>query len=223
MEISISEEIQETETKEVVKENPGLYQIFIKGVINDADMKEHFDTVNGIPYGGSLIIWLNSPGGTPQIALMFDEKLRTKGLNVTYISYLFNASSACTLPHLSDAIRLTYHNSVFTFHGATTHISERKGQFEMVKEYASHGIDTINELMMKSIGLTKKEFKKYDGDDLIIYGYKLLDVGEHGIVDGIILKETGIGEFLIKTRDGNKLIDVSKHKRSDIKNLPVVE
>lgn len=215
----MSEEVKE----EAVVEGPGLYQIFIKGAINDADMKEHFETINGIPYGGSLMIWLNSPGGTPQVALMLDEKLRAKGLNVTYISYLFNGSAACTLPHLSNAIRLAYHNSVFTFHGASIHINDREDQFKMVREYATQGINTINELMMKNIGLTKKEFKKYDGDDIIVYGYKLLDVGEHGMVDGLILKEVGVGEFLIKTRDGNKLIDVSKHKRSDIKDLPVVE
>lgn len=218
----MSEEV-EIKEEEVVKAEPDLYQIFIKGKIDNEEMRDHFESINRLPYGSGLIIWLSSPGGIPQVALMFDDKLRAKGLNVTYISYLFNGSTACTLPHLSDAIRLTYHHSVFTFHGATVSVCNRKGQFEMVKNYADEGIEKINTLMMETIGLTKKEFRKYDENDIIIYGYTLLDVGTHGMIDGIILKEIDVGQFLIKTRDGNKIIDVSKHKRSDIKDLPLVE
>lgn len=211
--------------EEVIKDTgPDLYQIFFKEKITPDEMNDHIRQVNSLPYGSSLMIWLSSPGGTPQVALMFDEKLKAKGIHPTYISHLFNGSASCTLPHLSDtALRLAYHHSVFTFHGATVSISERKDQSEMIYAYAYKAIDEVNNRVMKSVGLTKKEFKKYNGDDLVLYGYELLDVGEHGYVDGLILKEVGVGEFLIKTRNGNKLIDVSKHKRSDLKDLPVVE
>lgn len=220
----MSEEVAvQEEAEKLEKEEPGLYQIFVKGKMSQEDMAEHFEYINALPFGASLMIWLNSPGGIPQMTLMLDDKLNAKGIKATYISYLFNGSAACTLPFLSDAIHLTYHHSVFTFHGATVSVTERKEQFEMVREYASEGINEINNRMMNRIGLTKKEFKKYDGSDIIIHGYKLLDVGLHGMVDGIIQKELSVGVFLIKTRDGNKIVDVSKHTRSDIKDLPLVK
>lgn len=204
-------------------EGPGLYQLFLKDKITPEGLEDHFETLTSLPYGSSLMIWLNSPGGSPQSGFMLDDKLTAKNINVTYISYLFNASAACTLPQLSDAIRLSYPHSVFTFHGASIHVGNRKDQFDMIVGYAADSIDRTNDRCMAKVGLSKKDFKKFNGDDIIFYGYQLLDVGEHGWIDGLILKEHGAGKFLIKTRDGNKIIDVSKHKRSDIKDLPVVE
>lgn len=218
-------EVKEEVVEEVIKdEDPDLYQIFVNGNITPADMFDHIQQVNGLPYGSSLMIWLSSPGGYPQVALMFDEKLKAKGINASYISHLFTGSAGCTLPQLSDtALRLAYHHSVFTFHGATVSTSSRKETNEMLSEYAYKAIDEVNDRMMKSAGLTKKEFKKYNGDDIVLYGYEILDVGEHGFIDGLILKELSVGKFLIKTRDGNKIVDVSIHKRSDLKDLPLVE
>lgn len=220
-EVEVKEEVVEETT---VNKGPDLYQIFIKDKFIPAEMFDHIQQVNELPYGSALMVWLSSPGGHPQIALMFDEKLKAKGINVSYISHMFTGSAACTLPQLSDtALRLAYHHSVFTFHGATVSTSGRNEQNEMLSDYAYKAIDEVNDRMMKSAGLTKKEFKKYNGDDIVLYGYEILDIGEHGFIDGLILKELSVGEFLIKTRDGNKIVDVSIHKRSDLKDLPVVE
>lgn len=206
---------------EEVKKQPDFHRIFIKDKINPDGLDAHFMAISGIPHGSSLLIWLSSPGGSPQTALMFDEKLKARGINVTYISYLFNASAAANLPQLSDGIRLTYPHSVFTFHGPTFNITEREDRFEMARSYSKVATDITDERIMSAAGLTKKEFKKYSGDDIILYGYQLLDVGQHGLVDGLILKEYGPNLFLIKTREGNKMIDVAIHKRSDIKDLPI--
>ena len=102
----MSEEVVSKE--EVVKDTgPDLYQIFLKEKITPDGLDEHIRQVNGLPYGSSLMIWLSSPGGYPQVALMFDEKLKAKGIHPTYISHLFTGSAACTLLHLSDsALRL---------------------------------------------------------------------------------------------------------------------
>jgi hypothetical protein len=215
----MSEEVINKE--EVKATEPGLYQVFVNGKITGEDLSDVIEQINRLPYGSSLMIWLSSPGGSPQMGLMFDEKIIAKGINATYISQMFNGSTACWLPQLSDSIRLAYFNSVFTFHGATIHASDRKDQFEMLVDYARLALDEIDNRVMKKVGLTKKEYKKYNGDDIVLYGYQLLDIGEHGFIDGLILKEINTGVFLVKTRDGNKIIDVVKHKRSDIKDLPL--
>lgn len=204
-------------------EHPGLYQVFLRGKIVAAEIDDIFTEINRLPFGCHLIIWIASPGGSVHTAVMLAELLDTKNIKATYISYLFNGSAATTLPQLNDALRLAYPHSVFTFHGATYSVSEREEHLEQVMKYSRYAVDFTNDRCREKVGLSKKEFKKYDGNDLIVYGYELLDVGEHGWVDGLIIRETSAGQFLIKTRDGLKQIDVGLHTRADLKNLPTVE
>lgn len=220
----MSEESVEKEVTAEIKEveSPGLYQIFVQGDITSVTAKDIFEQINGIPSGSGLMIWLNSNGGSLNTGLMLDDKLKAKNLNVTYISHLYNASLGCLLPHLSDNIKLCYYNSVFTFHGASRTIEGREDNFKDLLKYADYAIDSVNDAVVKSVGLTKKEFSVYNSGDKIYYGYELLDKGTNGWFDGIILKEFKPGNFLIKTRDGNKLIDVAKHKLADLKDLPVI-
>lgn len=217
------ENVEKEVTTEIKKdEGPGLYQIFVQGEITAVTAKDLFEQINGIPSGSNLMIWLNSNGGSLNTGLMLDDKLKAKNLNVTYISHLYNASLGCLLPHISDNIKLCYNNSVFTFHGASRTIEGREEIFNDLLSYADYAINTINDAVIKSVGLTKKEFSVYNSNDKIHYGYQLLNKGANGWFDGIILKEFKPGNFLIKTRDGNKLINVGKHKLADLKDLPVI-
>lgn len=205
------------------EEDPGLYQLFLRHKISADEMEEVFEQVGKLPYGAHLIIWIASPGGSINTSVMFAELLDTKDIKATYISHLFNGSAATTLPQLNDALRLTYPRAVFTFHGTTFHLQDRQDSLDMKIAYSNEAVIFINERCREKVGLSKKEFKKYDGEDLILYGHQLLDIGENGWIDGLIIKETGVGQFLIKTRDGLKQIDVGLHTRADLKNLPTVE
>lgn len=205
------------------KEEPQLYELFFNEEFTDENMEEFFLQLHKIPPRSSLIIWMHSNGGSLHVGMMLKEKLESKGLNVTFISHLFNASLGCIMPQIGNFTRLAYQNSVFTFHGARfTHRGSQK-IIDNMTDYTSVTRDSVNLMIMERVGLTKKEFKKYDSEDFIQFGYQLLDVGKHGFVDGLILKEFAAGIYLIKTRDGNKVIDVGKHRCSDIKNLPIFE
>jgi len=208
---------------ETEKEKPGLYQLFLRSKIIAHEMEDLFNEIRKMPFGSHLMIWMTSPGGSVHTANMFAELLETKNIKATYISQLFNASAAVTLPLINDALNLTYPSSVFTMHGATFSFEERQEILENKIKYCQEAINFVNDRCRERVGLSKKEFKKYDGDDIILYGYQLLDIGENGWIDGLIIKETDVGQFLIKTRDGLKQIDVGLHTRADLKTLPTVE
>ena len=203
------------------KEELHLYELFFNTEFSDEKMEEFFLQLHKIPPRSSLIIWLHSNGGSIHVGMMLKEKVDSKGLNVTFISHLFNASMGCIMPQIGDYTRLAYQNSVFTFHGAKFTHRGSQAMIDNLADFTSVTRDNVNLMIMERVGLTKKEFKKYDSEDFIQFGYQLLDVGEHGFVDGLILKEFSPGIYLIKTRDGNKVIDVGNHCRSDIKGLPI--
>lgn len=210
---------------EEVKEtgSPDSYELNFNGEFNQTYMEQIFDLIDDIPPSSKLLIWINSNGGSVHTGLMLKEKLESKALDVTFISRLFNASMGALMPQIGDYIRLTYPHSVFTFHEVAFKHTGSLDELKSLENYSFEAANLINDLVMEKVGLTKKEFKKYNGYDLIQFGYQLLDVGQHGFIDGLILRELTATQFLIKTRDGNKIIDITKHKRSDIKDLPVVE
>lgn len=213
-------EITQEETQE---EESNLYEVFYKGEYNEEYMQDIFDLIHKLPAKSNLMIWTSSNGGSMHIGMMLKDKLESKELNVTFIYQMFNASMGVLMPQCGDFIRLAYPSSVFTFHAPSRMSRGSEDTFNSMTDYSTSVIESVKQMAMERTGLNRKEFKKYWGQDVLFYGYQLLDVGEHGWVDGLIQKELEVGVFLVKTRDGNKIIDASKHRRSDLKSIPVEE
>lgn len=171
-----------------------------------------------------ILLYLTSDGGAPGYAMQLIEKLKSFDVPVTIVSELHNGSAAAIFPHHHDFVRLAYPHSLFTYHWGLTRISGTSPEeLENQRNYISVIDNDFTEAAREKIGLSKKEFKKYNGVDIIIYGIDCLNIGENGMVDGLILEDYRDGRFLCKTRTGNKIIDVTIHRRDDIPNLPVVE
>lgn len=220
----MSEEIKEA-TKEVTDDAKSeLYEIWFNGKFSEGDLETPIKQLNATPSNSSLLFWINSNGGNPAAGMALDEKIKSKGFKVTYISHLFNGSFGCILPLLHEnAVRLAYPHSIFTFHGQTATVSGQEEEFNNVLSYAKYQAVANNNKIMEVVGLTKKEFAQFNGIDKIFFAFQLFDIGTYGFFDGIIQKELGSGVFLIKTRDGNKLYNANIHTKADIKNLPIVE
>lgn len=171
-----------------------------------------------------IVFYLTSDGETPGFAMQLVDRLNALDVPVTIISELYNASTAALFPHQSDFIRLAYPHTVFTYHyGINRLVGTGPEEMENQQNYVNVVHDKFVDVARQKIGLSKKEFKKYNSYDHILYGFDALNIGEHGMVDGLILEDYRDGRFLCKTRTGNKIIDVTIHRRDDIPNLPVVE
>lgn len=222
----MSEEVEIIAIDKVAEEVPSLpplYELFFNDNFDPDYMETFFGEIHKLPACSNLLIWINSNGGSIHAGIMLKEKIESKSLNVTIVSHLFNGSMSCLFPQIGDFVRLAFPHSVFTFHGVSFKHQGTEAVLNSMRNFSTAAVDDVNRLTMEKVGLTKKEFKRYSGEDLIQFGYQLLDIGENGWVDGLILKELNAYQFLIKTRDGNKIIDTRIHKRSDIKDLPLVE
>lgn len=170
-----------------------------------------------------ILFYLTSDGGTPGLAMQLVDRLNALDVPVTIISELYNASTSALFPHQSDFIRLAYPHSVFTYHYGMIRISGMsQEEVENQRSYVEVMQEKFVDVARQKIGLSKKEFKKYYSYDNIMYGFDCLNIGTNGMVDGLILEDYRDGRFLIKTRDGNKVIDVTIHRRGDLATLPVV-
>lgn len=201
---------------------PEYEEIIFRGLFNDKDIQPIFNMLTRIK-PQPIVIFLTSDGGTTGMAVQLTERLEALDVPVTIISELYNSSCGAFWPHMSNFVRLAYPHSVFTYHFGIVRLSGTSdNEIENQKRY----LDVMNEDFVdaarEKIGLTKKEFKKYHSTDHILFGFDALEIGEHGMVDGLILKDYRNGTYLCKTRGGNKIIDVTKHRREDIANLPVV-
>lgn len=213
-------------TQEIVQATPEgrpeYEEIIFRGFFNDKDIQPIFNMLTRIK-PQPVVIFLTSDGGTTGMAVQLTERLEALGHPVTIISELYNSSCGAFWPHMSNFVRLAYPHSVFTYHFGIvrltgTSTNELENQQRYLDVMNANFVDTVRE----KIGLSKKEFKKYHGTDHILFGFDALEIGENGMVDGLILKDYRDGTYLCKTRGGNKIIDVTKHRREDIAGLPVV-
>lgn len=201
---------------------PEYEEIIFRGLFNDKDVQPIFNLLTRIKHQ-PVVIFLTSDGGAPGFALQLTERLDGLDVPVTIISELYNSSCGAFWPHMSNFVRLAYPHSVFTYHfGIVKLVGTGPEELDNQKQYLD-GINTgFIEVIREKIGLTKKEFKKYYSSDHILFGYDALEIGTNGMVDGLILKDYRDGTYLCKCRGGNKIIDVTKHRREDIAGLPVV-
>jgi len=196
--------------------------IVFKGKFYNDSVLEVFESLRFAPKL-PLVVYLNSEGGSIHVGLVFLELLKSLDVPITFVSELFNASMSCMLPHAEDFIRLCYPHSVFVYHGPNFNASGSEKEIAVSLEYSYEGANYWKNIFKDAVGLTTKEMKDYTTYDHPIFGYKALDVGTKGMVDGVIIKDLRNGQFLCKTRGGLKVIDVRKHRRGDIAGLPVVE
>jgi len=173
---------------------------------------------------GAILIFLNSPGGSPSHSLAMAEKISSLKRNVTIISEIYNASMSALFPHIDGVVRLCYPHSIFLYHGASYHFEGNENEIKELQRYTAISDKYWDDIVSKRVGLTSREYKKYCSHDVTLYGKEALQVGEHGMVDGIIYQERPDNQYVIQVRDGSyRLFDARIHGVKDLPNLEKVE
>lgn len=171
---------------------------------------------------GPFVVHVNSTGGAVIEGRGLVELLNSFDVPVTWISRGYNASMGCNIPHLGDGLRLCYKGTQFMYHSRTLSLHGSIDEIDQKLGLTSTEAEISDAIIYKAIGLTKREYKRYNGSDYRVNAETALTVGKHGMVDGIIMKDYRNGEFDIMTRHGKKYISVLKHRRADLANLPVI-
>lgn len=172
---------------------------------------------------GAFVIHMSTNGGDVNVGFGISTMLEVMAHPVTFISRAMNASMGAVLPHTLDSLRLCYDTSVFLYHASSARLTGAYETIEHKLDFYKERERDLDKKAYTAIGITKKQYEKYSKADVMINAQQALTIGTHGMVDGIIIKDYQDGRYLIKTRDGNKEIDVTKHRRSDLKTLPVIK
>lgn len=203
-------------------DNEGFNIITINGTIDAASTALICDTIiKSRP--GPFLVYIASGGGGVGSGQSITDMLNSYDVPVTYISRGYCASMAAIMPHLGDGLRLSFASTTFMYHHTKYN---PKGTADTILEGVAlmHKDDeAMNLEVRKAIGLTKREWQKYNGEDIYLNAKLCMGVGKNGMVDGIILKDYRDGRFIIQTREGKKEVDIMIHRRKDLPTLPVIE
>ena len=200
--------------------NLKLNIITMLGGFSKETLPKIFESLDRSPYG-PYIIKLTGPGGMVNTMLTVADILASYDVPVTIISRGVNGSANARFPHTSDFIRLCYPSSKFVFHSSTFGSNGTIEAIEDKYENAKATIEGKLSCFAKHFGITKRQAAKYNNHEFAVNAEDALNTGTKGIVDGIIIKDFGDGRYLIKTRNGNKLMDAKIHRRGDLADLPV--
>ena len=169
------------------------------------------------------LVYLMGSGGLVSHKQAVVDALTILDVPITVVSRGYCGSSCALFPHSADFIRLSYPNATFLYHNRSTTVEGNLDVLEAGMDRFKHDLERDNKLFMEQVGLTKKQATSYQGNDKWIYPEDALKIGKHGMLDGIIIRDYRDGRFLIKTREGNKEIDITQHRRGDLKTLPVIK
>ena len=172
---------------------------------------------------GPIVVSMMGSGGAVAYKQAIIDVLVSFDVPVTILSRGMCASACALFPHSGDFIRLCYPNTSFLYHARNNSIEGNVDELENKVERFRKQVERDKKILMGQIGLTEKEIEKYQGNDYTVSADEALYVGKHGMVDGIIVKDYRDGRFLIRTRDGNKEINVTLHRRGDLAKLPAVK
>lgn len=196
--------------------------ITINGKIEPENQSAFFDNFHRAP-DFPFLVYVCSLGGSDSTGLGIMDAIGSINRPVTIVSRGRCCSMGAILPHIDNAIRLCYMTTTFMYHEAFYTVN---GVREIIDQKLEIGVvndNYIADRVMRNVGLTKAQYKKYSRRDYYLGAEEAINVGKYGMIDGIIIKDYRDGRFLIKTREGNKEINITQHRRADIKNLPVTK
>lgn len=213
------------EKKDEVKMDPPKresWDLMINGTFKEEDLKTTCNSirmnVNRLP----IIVYIGSQGGNVQTGLVINDVLESLNVPITWIHQGYSGSMGVTISQRFNQLRLCYSHSRFLCHGVNFTLV---GSRDEMQNQARLSLDTEAELVdlySKSVGLPHAEVKaELFSRDHLFSAQEALELGENGLVDGIIIVDYGEGLYLCKTRTGVKVIDAFNHTPADIVDLPL--
>jgi ATP-dependent protease ClpP protease subunit len=200
------------EEEETIKSDPIIY-IDVFGTVSEESVKNVFLAfTKGSPeikIGGHVQINVSTPGGISRSGANLLEIINTKqDLNGTVVCVGLCASAGFALLG-TKLTTLCYASTVFMNHGATYQYKEENKDYILehiiVEERLVSSVDAI---LIEKAGINEKEYlANFTGVGAYNLGYDVLWMGNHGLVDGIIVKDLPGYGWIILTREGYKQWD----------------
>jgi len=169
------------------------------------------------------LVYMMGPGGAVSYKQAILDSLIALDVPITIVSRGYCASSCALFPQNSDFVRLSYPNATFLYHARTSTFDGNLDVLKDAMDRFKYALERDTKIFMEQVGLTKKQASVYQSSDKCVHPEQALYVGKHGMIDGIIITDYRDGRYLIKTREGNKEINITQHRRADLKNLPIVK
>jgi ATP-dependent protease ClpP protease subunit len=130
---------------------PEITLLRISGKIDRSSFEKTYTTLQRISHGGTLIVFINSTGGSVEDALkirkILADTMIEKEIYTVCIGYGVVASSA-TLVFLSGMIRLLYLNTRFMIHAPTT--------TEQGNELSKVHIESLKNIYLRTLTITRE-------------------------------------------------------------------
>ncbi|EBY9763918.1 hypothetical protein D5W64_12465 [Salmonella enterica subsp. enterica serovar Saintpaul] len=211
----VKEEVKVTEAKRET------WDINIFGLIKEEDIRATCSLIRANKDRLPVTVYIASNGGNVSAGLVILDVLESLNVPVTWIFQGFSASMAVSIAQNFNQLRLAYPHSRLMCHDFSFTVSGRMIELENQKLLSNETEVEMIDRYAKVVGMSHKEVKKKLFDvDVLMNTETALNLGENGLIDGIIYSDFGDGVYLCKTRHGLKVIDTFIHTPADLVNLP---
>lgn len=168
-----------------------------------------------------LFVSFSSGGGSVDECYHIDALLGSWNFPSVAVCGSTNASASTILIAKRD-LRLAYPVSRFMLHDMHCcndgSIAEIEDRLRSSKELRARIVDTY----VEQIGLTKKEVERIISKDTWFSATEALNLGDKGLIDGIITKTLGQFKFEILMRNNiRKVVDLHKDDYTSVRDLTV--
>ncbi|MCG8587270.1 MAG: ATP-dependent Clp protease proteolytic subunit [Pirellulales bacterium] len=164
-------------------ENDGPIEIAVVGDLTDHE-SELSDRLLSVPRGGSCILYIDSPGGSPYCAMSLMMMITMRGLDVTAV-VTGECSSAALWPFAACRRRIVTPFSVLLFHPMKWQSEEHVG-LEEAAEWARHfgSLErSMDSLLAKMFGITEEEMADWIRPGRYVSGPELAKAGLAEMID----------------------------------------
>lgn len=214
----MSEVKEEVKGKEAKRET---WDVNIFGVIKEEDIRTVCNLIRANKDRLPINVYIASNGGNVPAGMVIIDVLESMCVPVTWIFQGFCASMAVSIAQNFNQLRLAYPHSRLMCHDFSFTVSGRMVELENQKIMSSETEVEMIDRYAKVVGMPHKEVKKkLFSTDVLMNTETALNLGENGLIDGIIFSDFGDGVYLCKTRHGFKVVDTFIHTPADLVSLP---
>jgi ATP-dependent Clp protease protease subunit len=158
-------------------EHDGPIEIAVVGDLTDHE-SELSDRLLSVPRGGSCILYIDSPGGSPYCAMSLMMMITMRGLDVTGV-VTGECSSAALWPFAACRRRIVTPFSVLLFHPMKWQSEEHVGLDEAA-EWARHFgslEQSMDSLLAKLLGISEEDMAAWIRPGRYVSGPELAEAG----------------------------------------------
>ncbi|QDB70366.1 hypothetical protein CF8_0198 [Aeromonas phage CF8] len=182
-----------------------INSLHLSGLLNDDNVIGWLQLVHSCSAKDACRIFIGSYGGNIDSAFTFKDAFESKLFPIALIAEGTIASAAWYLFSSRKYLRLTYANVLWLQHApsyqpAMTH-DELMGALPGLIETSQRG----HQVLAEGVGLSHKEVDElFHFKGTRVLGLDTIWLGEYGLTDGVIFRDTSKISWIVLTREGFK-------------------